>query len=545
MVREKDDPRHPKMVEVVNSTVEAWRNGEKTLIFCFRTNTAKRLRDIIDTRIRTELTRRRKRCLGGEESLKALRGRMTRREGDLMVLGLDRVLWSFQIGAGAQLPAEAFRLQSEDIREIAHAALRHNQDLLDEKPDRVFVQRAVEHALARRLQNIAPPEFKQVLNHMASPAWIERAYGWDFEADEDDHTSEDTAEVDERGVHTRFNVINERPTNSEIDELAKKLEARLQRARRGGSVPVLDTYFEAPSLWLGPSPSNDKAFPAAVIKLHKDLVRLTFVDGKPDWGTRLVVMQALRRALLRESVLLRLLPDKADRDEKSWGELLAERFFAPLPGQHESMADRIAVFVEDILSSSGSMQESMSARYTLLDATRLRDQNFVALVVGGGDQRARERIFAGFNTPLLPEVLICTSVGAEGIDLHRHCRRVVHYDLAWNPAVIEQRTGRIDRIASKTFRERDAAGPGEGPLLEIGVPFLAGTYDERMYEELRVRTQTFEVLTGGDVSLDDASGEDDLPGAEGKEQNLHLHALPLGMLDDLRARLQVWREHSG
>ncbi|MGI6416862.1 MAG: helicase-related protein [Thermoguttaceae bacterium] len=40
-----------------------------------------------------------------------------------------------------------------------------------------------------------------------------------------------------------------------------------------------------------------------------------------------------------------------------------------------------------------------------------------------------------------------------GIDLHRHCRHVVHFDLAWNPAVLEQRTGRADRIGSKTFRE--------------------------------------------------------------------------------------------
>jgi superfamily II DNA/RNA helicase len=53
----------------------------------------------------------------------------------------------------------------------------------------------------------------------------------------------------------------------------------------------------------------------------------------------------------------------------------------------------------------------------------------------------------------LPEVLICTSVGQEGIDLHRHCRHVVHFDLARNPAVLEQRIGRADRIGSKTFRE--------------------------------------------------------------------------------------------
>jgi superfamily II DNA/RNA helicase len=206
------------------------------------------------------------------------------------------------------------------------------------------------------------------------------------------------------------------------------------------------------------------------------------------------------------------------------------------------MADRIAVFVEDILSSSGSAQDRASARFNLLDATRLRDQNFVALVLGGGDTQARERIFAGFNTPLLPEVLVCTSVGAEGIDLHRHCRQIIHYDLPWNPAVLEQRTGRVDRIGSKTFRERKAAVNGNGPSLEVGVPFLAGTYDERIFEELRMRAQTFEVLTGGDVTIDDVSGADDQLSAEGEEQGLSLRSLPSELVEDLRARLHIWTD---
>jgi len=110
---------------------------------------------------------------------------------------------------------------------------------------------------------------------------------------------------------------------------------------------------------------------------------------------------------------------------------------------------------------------------------------------------------------LLLEILICTSVGQEGIDLHRHCRHVVHYDLAWNPAVLEQRTGRADRIGSKTFRERNSQADKSLVFLEVGVPFLAGTYDERMYEELRMRAQTFEILTGGDFAADHAEGQDD------------------------------------
>jgi hypothetical protein len=276
-----------------------------------------------------------------------------------------------------------------------------------------------------------------------------------------------------------------------------------------------------------------------VDRVHKRLAVLTMTNGELDWAQRLRVVEALRRALLRESVLVRLLPTRRERSEKAWGDLLVEALWDAMPGQRESMAHRLEVFLEDLCAASGHFDEEGSARASLLDATKLRDQRFVALVKGG-DTKGRERAFAGFNTPLLPEILVCTSVGAEGIDLHRHCRHVVHYDLAWNPAVLEQRTGRVDRIGSKTFRERALAPPGRGPLLDIGVPFLAGTYDERMYEELRLRSQVFEVLTGGDVTSDDAGGDD---GAEGNEEGLRNLELPPGMVADLRVRLHVWHSH--
>src|SRR5262245_61586210 len=467
--------------------------------------------------------------------------------GGYNMLGLDRVLLSLAQNAAVPSQQGDLALYPDDVREIARQALRYGQKLLDERVDRVFVHRAVEYAVAHRLRNSAGSELRHILAEVAHQRWIEHPYGVEFSSDSDDPASDDIAQVDERGVHAYYEIKDDCPSLGDVEELTQALLERRERARRSSNIPILDSYFEAPSLWLGPTPAITKTPPAALSVLHQHLFHLTFNNKTSDWKTRLLVLQALRRALLRESMLLRLLPEKADRDESGWGELLAQRFLEPLPGQHESMADRMAIFTEDVLSASGSAEERTSARYSLLDATRLRDQNFVALVLGGRDQQTRERIFSGFNTPLLPEVLVCTSVGAEGIDLHRHCRRIVHYDLAWNPAVLEQRTGRVDRIGSKTFREREAANGSEGPSLEVGVPFLAGTYDERMFEELRMRAQTFEVLTGGDVTSDgggdkpdDVSGADDEQTSEGREESLHLKSLPSGMLRDLRAKLHVW-----
>jgi hypothetical protein len=546
MVDRRHDPRHPKLAAVVERALAAWHEGEKTLIFCFRTNTAERLRDVLHDRISRELRDRRKRCLGGEAALKALRGRVTRRDGDLAPLGLDRVLWSLSMCSGGALgewpflPAE-LELEPGDLPALARAYLRHGMSLDEERTDRVFLQRAIEHAIAARLvRGGASGLVKGALRLIASSEWVERPYGVAY-ADEPEGSDEGEA-VAMRGVHTLYPVVDEDPAPARVEAVARRLAERRERAQRTGDVSVLDVPARGPSLWFGGPPSQlPEHLHPVVRRVHEHLAALTVRDGDLDWAERLHACEALWRALLRDSVLVRLLPSRSERHEKAWGELLVDALWKPLPRQREGMGHRVEVFLEDLCAASGRHDQEGSARGTLLDATKLRDQRFVALVKGG-DPKGRERAFAGFNTPLLPDILVCTSVGSEGIDLHRHCRFVVHYDLAWNPAVLEQRTGRVDRIGSKTFRERALNPSGDAPFLDVGIPFLAGTYDERMYEELRLRAQVFEVLTGGDVATDDAGGDDSGPRAEGTEEGLRYVALPEQLVSDLRVRLHVWAQ---
>jgi len=86
----------------------------------------------------------------------------------------------------------------------------------------------------------------------------------------------------------------------------------------------------------------------------------------------------------------------------------------------------------------------------------------------------------------------------------------------------------------------DAAAATAKVCLEIGVPFLAGTYDERMYEELRLRAQTFEVLTGGEFAADHADGQEEPISASGEKLGSAVLPLPPPMIDHLRVKLQVW-----
>jgi hypothetical protein len=563
MVNEESDGAHPKVRAVLDATLEAWRAGEKTLIFCFRTHTATRLRDLLEARIQAELRSRRDDVLAGAESLKALRSRFTRRDGDLVTLGLDRVLWSLRWAAWSyevalpELSDEDLRLTDDDFVPLARLALMYDVDLRSERVDRVFLHRAVEHVIARRIRTMRGGAlFHRVVDSMADEQWVRFPYGVDVSADGDADDgeasdSDEAAGLDDRGVHTGYMPASGEPDRLEVQRLAEDLRERRERARRqGGSVSIFDAYAESPSFWLGNEPERFiQGDPGAhaertLAALHTHLLALSRTDHSLDWRQRMLVMAGLRRALLRESILLRILPQRSDLVDANWGSLLAERFFAPLPGQRECMADRLAVFVEDLQAAEGPIDQDGTTRNAMYEATRMRGTGFVVLVEGATPPDRRERVFAGFNSPLLPEILVCTSVGQEGIDLHRHCRNVIHYDLAWNPAVLEQRTGRVDRIGSKTFRERAATDDPEGShaFLDVGVPFLAGTYDERMYEEIRIRAQTFEVLTGGDVSADNMEGRDDpdVTNPEGKELGLQYPVLPREMIDDLRVRLHVW-----
>ena len=99
-----------------------------------------------------------------------------------------------------------------------------------------------------------------------------------------------------------------------------------------------------------------------------------------------------------------------------------------------------------------------------------------------------------FNTPFYPEVLIASSVMAEGVDLHLNCRYVIHHDLCWNPSTLEQRTGRIDRIGAKAERC--------GQPIHVYLPYVAETQDEKMYRVVMDRERWFSVVMGEKFKVD-------------------------------------------
>ncbi|SFT79857.1 DISARM system SNF2-like helicase DrmD [Halomonas saccharevitans] len=79
------------------------------------------------------------------------------------------------------------------------------------------------------------------------------------------------------------------------------------------------------------------------------------------------------------------------------------------------------------------------------------------LIYGGMDTEEREKIKAAFQahpseSPL--RILLATDAASEGIDLQNHCSLMIHVEIPYNPNVMEQRNGRIDRHGQRADEVR-------------------------------------------------------------------------------------------
>jgi superfamily II DNA or RNA helicase len=114
-----------------------------------------------------------------------------------------------------------------------------------------------------------------------------------------------------------------------------------------------------------------------------------------------------------------------------------DRVCRPEPGRWAD--ERVIVFTEYV--------DTQLWLAGLLEARGLGGDRLGRLF-GGMDEQQRERLKAAFQAA--PDrhpvrVLLATDAASEGIDLQRHCHRVIHYDIPFNPNRLEQRIGRVDR----------------------------------------------------------------------------------------------------
>jgi hypothetical protein len=158
--------------------------------------------------------------------------------------------------------------------------------------------------------------------------------------------------------------------------------------------------------------------------------------------------------------------------------------------------DAVAVYVKPRKAGEDDDEEAAPS----VDEGTYRVLPTVRLAFGDTKAEVRERLMLAFNSPLFPEVLVSSAVLAEGVDLHRFCRFVIHHDLCWNPSTLEQRTGRLDRIRCKA--------EVSGRPIVIYEPFLAGSADEKMFRVVRDRERWFQIVMGQKFEFDEAATEE-------------------------------------
>ncbi|OYY88298.1 MAG: hypothetical protein B7Y12_04120 [Rhizobiales bacterium 24-66-13] len=125
------------------------------------------------------------------------------------------------------------------------------------------------------------------------------------------------------------------------------------------------------------------------------------------------------------------------------------------------------------------------------------------LMYGGTKHETRRLLQAAFNRPQSnPKVLVAQSVvGREGLNLHEACRIVVLLHPEWNPGVVEQQIGRVDRMGSRWEREMETfnGAPSEAPRIEIRPIVFSGTYDEHNWQVLQKRWDSLRAQLHGIV----------------------------------------------
>lgn len=118
-------------------------------------------------------------------------------------------------------------------------------------------------------------------------------------------------------------------------------------------------------------------------------------------------------------------------------------------------------------------------------------------------QREPDTLLAMFNSPFGPDVLVVTDRLSEGIDLHRYCRHLIHYELDASPIRTVQRNGRLRRVNSWAAI---TAQP-----IRYAYPAFKGTRDHRLVQIMKKRIDSFSLLLGGvqDFDVDDVVGLDE------------------------------------
>jgi len=148
--------------------------------------------------------------------------------------------------------------------------------------------------------------------------------------------------------------------------------------------------------------------------------------------------------------------DNLTAEEKEWLQELIE-IADDLRGSADTKAETLAAWIEEHLRNGGrwtgerlliftEYRDTLRYLHGLLQAKGWDDR--ILLMTGGmslGDRQAVNDSFQASPDEHPVRILLGTDAASEGLNLQKHCRYLIHYEIPWNPTRMEQRNGRIDR----------------------------------------------------------------------------------------------------
>lgn len=429
--------KHPKMEELADSIADSLDRNEKTLIFCGRIETAKEMKRRLESHYLSKL------------------------EKDIEML---------------------FKDKTEDAFENYHRRFYNKQDSAWYYLQENYIQSVLEHIFSGKSHSIYAEDIAEEVS----------------EAYKKFNNTKKTNFMFLKRIIEQI-VIREAISKHNIDITTSGIGKNLQR--------TIHNILDANYIFLGVDQiegdfekgesdyeNEDRDFELRNISV--DLIK-RIMNYKGIWeryNKVLNLLDPVDREKVVDSLIKFMQRDKAffielkkleiEYPDRERSELIVEVFSK---GGEFNWGEETERFLKNYLKAPKAERENM--------LYGLRVSSVVDVISGEVSNNGRERIKDGFNTPFYPKVLISMSLAQEGIDLQKECRRVVHYDLEWNPASLEQRVGRIDRINSLISRLNPN---GEGQIkLEIYYPYIKNTIDESIFKTVKAREKWFSFILGG------------------------------------------------
>jgi ERCC4-related helicase len=187
----------------------------------------------------------------------------------------------------------------------------------------------------------------------------------------------------------------------------------------------------------------------------------TFFEDYADYDDELLT-EAEDDGIARATTL----QPSADKDEASLLEQMQE-WALRHQAQADSKARELISYLKAVCLPDGShWTNERVVVFTEYRDTQIWLQNLlrdhglggdrVALLHGGMYTDDREQLRLAFQAEPSENpvrILLATDAASEGIDLQRHCHRLINYDIPFNPNKLEQRIGRIDRYGQRIAPE--------------------------------------------------------------------------------------------